>query len=715
MSRTLKRVAALALISLPGAVFAAENPINMTECPSNITQHMDNYYGCAVRTENAVHGDEPIPLTDNGIAGKILQKENHAVVAAYDCTIDPASLNSELVRAIIRGYEVAGEKKVLLFEFLTATQQLLHAYFLDVDSLPADWHEENELWGDRAPWVEMSANDYEALTFPTWQKLGVGTLLGVPHNDPDAEDKLVDYSITPDGKLVQNHLTTVFSYLKNIDNQAQNINQSIADQQEDLANTVVASVSTRLDVFNTTFQNSFQDITNASSDRTQVHLEKNLHNTVNILTNNLHQQASEDQENLQNELKKTGNALTETIRAQSSKLSFFVKGELAEQTKNIEQHTKSELERVTGVGANGCNLTEQLTHIHNTHRQCDELNSQVQNLTLTYRGYAPFYADHIMALLDGEFSEENNPGASFTTVWHYTNKAVQDLVGMHVQGLPSPHPQIPRLERIRAILEHLQEFFKLHELSTQPKLLGLLAKVFGPALPPSESTGDALYNYCQTAHFTTADYGLYGWVRDISDYIADWAAKTPDEIALINNSQINKFNADLEGFLNGQIAEESIGSAFTYRYLIPPHMYHGVRDYPTILEHVDSLVERLEARSFHHQIAEMEQNLSNQTTALQEDLTKRITALATSTNRLLDLARFEIYRLFYIDVDGPHSKLVADTIRLLNGAKQSEFTKEELETLEAFHIFRTPHVHDQHAPHGGGCGAHGGIHHSTRA
>lgn len=661
MQKILKYIYAAALLSSGQCALGSEENIDLNSSPDDLTQHMDNYYGLVIRTEHAVTTQEPIRVNIGGYLGQILKKDGNQITACFNCSINP----DNVTEAIIKNYELSpGNITMIKVQFdpesnSSIVSQLKESGLVSSENIWAP--DNNDCWGalgeDVLPEFNFSA--------PTYTRVGVGTLLGTPEE--------IIYSLKDDGSIAPVTLTTTFQHLQTLQENVANVNTAIENQKEGLAEEVGNTLSEQFSDFQKKFLHSFNEDSTVLDTRNRKYLKEQLSLSVSDVKENLTRQTvdltNSFEKMLADNAVSQGGTLVHNLNTMKEDVALDIK----QQTVDINAYNRNVMESLLGLKlGTGPTIVQKLTQLTSLHRPCQDFNSYMEQISHTYMGYAPFYADNIMMLLEGALAPEDNATALVQSVPYYINST---LVALHAITFPIPESILQTLESVQHNLSHLKSFFQTYDLHQEPKLLGYLKLVFGPKLPANEPSGAGILQYCNAAVFSETDYGMYAWAKSL--YTLASGFSSVGSIPLQQEAFITK----IQNIIAGKAAKDTI-NGITYPHVIPDYLYNGLQDYPSILNRVDTLVTHIEKKDLANRMEQGNKNLLQAMQVLYRSQKEEFKALQTELKKRYDENRYLIHRFTKLDIGKPQGEeMVKAYNQILDGVSQHDLPQHIVHAL----------------------------------
>jgi hypothetical protein len=311
-----------------------------------------------------------------------------------------------------------------------------------------------------------------------------------------------------------------------------------------------------------------------------------------------------------------------------------ITGTVARQREECDTHTDEALQsllatisRMVGVDlrqgevTNG-SLVEQITtifeqafgHIHLSGRIANSLHC-LSDFLSRYGAVPLMYMHSIQAMLYGNTVGHRMP--VLTSLSQYALEIEGFLADDYLRKLRIP------LGALTQKIKYMVDFFKYTDLRTVEHVLLEVIKLFGNKFPLYSEFSLDIAGYCRDAHFTTADCGFYGWVKDIHGVLQEFktSRKLPgvSDRAETANSQINKL---LKGF-------PIMGTVLNVQP-IPVTHFGGMVAFPEILaETVDMIKEVCEST--------VEWTLKRQLTELTAEFRQVVARLNEQEARVADM------------------------------------------------------------------------------
>ncbi|MDR0631162.1 MAG: hypothetical protein LBF66_01150 [Holosporales bacterium] len=135
----------------------------------------------------------------------------------------------------------------------------------------------------------------------------------------------------------------------------------------------------------------------------------------------------------------------------------------------------------------------------------------------------------------------------------------------------------------------ISEFFKNSSDTTIMRVLPEIIRLFGTTFPSYEAPSLNMARYCADAHFSTEDFGLYAWIKDIHSVFATFSESRGPDLA----TRARDAKAVFDRLIQGVVIEGE-----EERKAIPLTHFYGLQTYKDILKECVQVIERANQNSF---------------------------------------------------------------------------------------------------------------------
>jgi hypothetical protein len=135
----------------------------------------------------------------------------------------------------------------------------------------------------------------------------------------------------------------------------------------------------------------------------------------------------------------------------------------------------------------------------------------------------------------------------------------------------------------------ISEFFQNSSDTTIMRVLPEIIRLFGTKFPSYETPSLNIARYCNGAHFSEEDFGLYGWVKDIYSVFEKFMSYRGPDLA----QQATDSRLAFERLQRGAVVDRN-----KEKLAIPLTHFYGLRTYKEILDECTKIIARTSQRSF---------------------------------------------------------------------------------------------------------------------
>jgi hypothetical protein len=189
----------------------------------------------------------------------------------------------------------------------------------------------------------------------------------------------------------------------------------------------------------------------------------------------------------------------------------------------------------------------------------------------------------------------------------------------------------PSIKKLTTNIKTISKFMEYADVITANSVVMLLGRVFGPKIPIFDMLAKKTFNYSNSAHFSSADFGLYGWIKDLFYTMQELADIAENGATIENVEQIKSLNTKVEELLEGKVAGVNV---------IPVTYYDGKQNYLEITEDCADVINGVSAFM---PISVLEKRM--------EYLAESIKKQEKTTEIMYKALRFLMYQFWSIDID----------------------------------------------------------------
>ncbi|MDR1208590.1 MAG: hypothetical protein LBJ89_04535 [Holosporales bacterium] len=142
---------------------------------------------------------------------------------------------------------------------------------------------------------------------------------------------------------------------------------------------------------------------------------------------------------------------------------------------------------------------------------------------------------------------------------------------------------------VSAKILNIIDFFQKSSDTTLTRVLPEFIRLFGTKFPSYEAPSLNIARYCENVHFSEADFGLYGWVKDIHAILRNFSSYSGSEL------KRDATNARLayERLLRGVVIHNT-----EEMQAIPRTHFYGLQTYTEILDECSRIIDSASKQSF---------------------------------------------------------------------------------------------------------------------